>query len=88
MQNIFRSSLNEVSRGRFKSEEQESALKNIKLLYKSRKAVIKLFNEYSLTASEGKHKEKYGEGLIILSPKQMLQRLAIALAQVKAGKTY
>ena len=30
---------------------------------------------------------KYGEGLKILSPKQMLQRLPIALAQVKAGNT-
>ena len=28
-----------------------------------------------------------GEGLKILSPKQMLQRLLIALAQVKGGKT-
>ena len=30
-------------------------------------------------------KQKYGEGLKILSPKQILQRLPIALAQVKAG---
>ena len=35
--------------------------------------------------SEAKYKEKYGEGLKILTPKQMLQRLPIALAQVKAG---
>ena len=28
-----------------------------------------------------------GEGLKILSPKQMLQRLLIALAQVKGGNT-
>ena len=32
-------------------------------------------------------KQKYGEGLKILSPKQILQRLPIALAQVKAGNT-
>ena len=30
-------------------------------------------------------KQKYGEGLKILSFKQILQRLPIALAQVKAG---
>ena len=30
-------------------------------------------------------KQKYGEGLKILSSKQVLQRLPIALAQVKAG---
>ena len=41
-QNIFKPNLNEISRGRFKSKEQKSVLKNIKLLYKSREAVIKL----------------------------------------------
>ena len=29
-----------------------------------------------------------GEGLKILTPKQMLQRLSIALAQVKPGNTF
>ena len=37
--------------------------------------------------SEAKYKAKYGRGLKILSTKQMLQRLPIALAQVKAGNT-
>ena len=32
------------------------------------------------------HKTKYGTGLKILTPKQMLQRLPIALAQLKVGK--
>ena len=31
------------------------------------------------------HRTKQGTGLKILTPKQMLQRLSIALAQVKAG---
>ena len=35
--------------------------------------------------SEAKYKTKYGEGLKILTPKQKLQRLPIALAQLKAG---
>ena len=56
---------------------------------------MKLFNDFSSIASEAKHKVKYGEGhtsdlatqLKILSPKQMLQRLSIALAQVKASNT-
>ena len=34
---------------------------------------------------EGKQDETKGTGLKILTPKQMLQRLPIALAQVKAG---
>ena len=34
-------------------------LKNIKFLSKLRQANIKLFNDYSSIASEGKHKVKY-----------------------------
>ena len=41
-QNIFKSDLNKITRGRFKSKEQKSALSNIKLIYKSQEAVIKL----------------------------------------------
>ena len=33
------------------------------------------------------NKKQKGKGLKILTPKQMLQRLLIALAQVKAGNT-
>ena len=57
------------------------------MLYDSRQAVIKLFNDYSSIASEAKYKIKNGEGLKMLTPKQMLQRLPIALAQIKAGST-
>ena len=32
LQNIFKSNLNEISKGIFKSKEQKSALENIKLL--------------------------------------------------------
>ena len=47
LQNVFESNLNEISKGRYKSEDQGSALKNIKSLYKSREAVIKLLiNDY------------------------------------------
>ena len=35
--------------------------------------------------SEAKYIAKYGEGLKVLTPKQMLTRLPIVLAQVKAG---
>ena len=84
LQNIFKSNLNKISKARFKSIEQKRALENIKLLYESRQAVIKLFNDYSSIASEAKHKVKYGEGLKILNPKQMLQRLPIALPQVRS----
>ena len=39
------------------------ALKNIKLLYKSRQAVIKLFNDYSSMVSVAKYKRIHGEGI-------------------------
>ena len=34
------------------------------------------------------NKKQNGKGLKILTPKQMLQRLPIALSQVKAGNTF
>ena len=45
------------------------------------------FRDYSLLLSEAKYKAKYGRGLRILSPKQLLQRLSIGLAQVKQCRT-
>ena len=42
-------------------------------------------HSYSSIVSEPKNRAKYGEGHKILTPKQMLQRLPIALGQVKAG---
>ena len=44
-----------------------------------------IFYEYTSRASEARHQAKKGTGLKILTPKQMLQRLPIALAQIKAG---
>ena len=37
---MFKTNLNNISKGRFKLEEQKGALKNIKLLYDSRQAVL------------------------------------------------
>ena len=37
--------------------------------------------------SDAKYKSIHGEGLKILTPKQILQRLRIAFTQVKAGNT-
>lgn len=49
--------------------------------------VIIFFNDYSLLVSEAKYKEKHGKGHKILTSKQILQRLSIALTKVKAGNT-
>ena len=59
----------------------------MKFLYKSRQATIKLFKDYFSIVSEVKYEIKYGEGIKILTPKQILQRLPIALAQVKTRIT-
>ena len=42
-------------------------------------------NDYAKITSKTKYKTKHWAGLKILTPKQMLQRLPIALAQLKAG---
>ena len=56
------------------------------MLYKSRNKAIKFYDDYSLMVSEAKNKAKNqttkGNGLKILTPKQLLQRLLIALTQV------
>ena len=44
-------------------------------------------NDYAKITSKTKYKTKHWAGLKILTPKQMLQRLPIALAQLKAGNT-
>ena len=78
-QEKFKSYLGEIKRGNNKrrSKEQKNALYNIEMLYKARNEAIKLYDDYSSMVSEAKTK--------ILTPKEMLQRLPIALAQVKAG---
>ena len=55
------------------------------MLYNARKETINFFDDYSSMMSESKNKATEGTGLKLLTPRQMLQRLPIALAQVKAG---
>ena len=40
----------------YKLEEQKSAIKNVKTLYKSREKVTKLFNDYSKHKSRSKYR--------------------------------
>ena len=58
---------------------------NIQILYNARNEAIKFYDDYSSIMSEAKYRATKGKGLQILTPKQMLQRLPIALAQVKAS---
>ena len=69
----------------YKDEVQSDTIENIRNLYNSRQTIIDLFNDYTKIISEAKYKAKYGEEHETLTSKEMLQRLPIALAQVKAG---
>ena len=58
------------------------------MLYKARNQALKFYDHYSSVVSEGKTKATKrlkGTRLKKLTPKQMLQGLPIALAQVKAS---
>ena len=44
-----------------------------------------MFDDFFRILSETKYKAKYGEGLKILTPKQVLERIPVVLAQIKAG---
>ena len=58
---------------------------NIEMLYKAMNEAIKFYDDYSSVVSEAKNQASKGDKLKILIPKQMLERLPIALVQVKAG---
>ena len=82
-QNEFLNKLNEVKIGK------KEVINNFNKFYNSREEVINFFRDYIEMLSDAnydaKQNETEGKGLKILTPKQMLQRLPIALAQVKTG---
>ena len=72
-----------------KTPEQKEVINNLEDFYKSREEVIIFFREYIEMLSDANYNAKQnktkGKRLKILTPKQMLQRLPIALAHTKAG---
>ena len=74
-----------------KNQEQEKTLKNLNILFNGRNDTINFIAGYGSIILEAKRKaageikEQKGTRFKIFTPKQMLQRLPIALAQVKAG---
>ena len=72
-----------------KTIKQKETINNIEKFYKSREEVINFYRDYIEILSDAnyvaKENKTKGKGLKILAPEQMLQRLPIALAQVKAG---
>ena len=87
-QEKFKEKLDYIRQGNPKnrSQEQQNTIFEIENLYKSRQDVIEMFNNYArkISGSIYESKQQKGTGLKILTPNQMLQRLPIALAQIKA----
>ena len=69
-----------------KNANQKKVLANANILYNARNIAIKFIQDYGSMILEAKRLAKQkGTGLKILTPNQMLKRLPIALAQIKAG---
>ena len=87
-QNDFLNKLSNIKIGK-KTPEQKEVINNLEKFYDSRKELINFSRDYVEMLSDAnynaKQNETKGKGLKILTPKQMLQRLPMALAQVKAG---
>ena len=87
---MFLNKLNDIKVGK-KAIEQKETINNLENFYIFREEVINIFREYIEMLSDAnydakkKKNENEGKGIKILTPKQMLQRLPISLAQVKAG---
>ena len=82
----FRLKLSSINVGSNKSDEQLSKIKNMKF-YNAQKEALKFNSNYFKTVHKAAYNSKHGKGLKKLTPKQMLQKLPIALALLKAGNT-
>ena len=83
----FKRNLANIKQGNQKnrSKEQQKTINNATNLYKARQEVVKMFNDYAKNMSRNIYESKQkGTGLKILTPNQILKRLSIALAQIKA----
>ena len=78
--------LSKIRKGN-KSANQKRTLANINILFNARDNAIKFYEDYSSMILEARKlaREQQGKGPKILTPNQMLKRLPIALAQIKAG---
>ena len=76
--------INKKSRLKTKEDKdkKQNAFDSMSALYEGRELTLNAFRSGIFSI-----KEKQGQGLKTLTPKQMLQRLPIALTQVNAGNT-
>ena len=84
-QQNYHNYLNIIRRGN-KNANQKKVLANINIHFNARNNAIKFIEDYGSMILEAKKLARQeGEGLKILTPNQILKRLPIALAQIKAG---
>ena len=86
LQQDYEEYLNKIRKGN--KTEQRKTLANISVIFNGRNNAIKFIENHSSMILEAKKLAKLGTGIKILTPKQMLQRLPIAIAQVKAGNNH
>ena len=85
LQQDYEKYLKEIRKGN-KSAERKKTLANNNVLFNAKINAIKFVEDYCSMILEAKSLAKQeGTGLKILTPKQMLQTLSVALAQIKAG---
>ena len=90
----FKSDLGGIRKrkSKLKSKDQISVIQNVHFFFffffELTEKSYWLFRDYFLSLSEANYKEKYWKVLKMLTPKQMLQTLPIALAEVKPGNTF
>ena len=84
-QQNYHNYLNIIRRGN-KNANQKKVLANINIHFNASNNAIKFIEDYGSMILEAKKPARQeGEGLKILTPNQILKRLPIALAQIKAG---
>ena len=85
-QHNFRKYLNIIRIGNI-NNNQKRTLANINMFNNARDNAIQFIQDYGRMILDAKKlvREQEGTGLKILTPNQMLKRLPIALAQIKAG---
>ena len=88
-QEKFKEKIGYIKQGNPKrrSEEQQNTIDNVEKFYNVRQEIVKMFTDYAKNMSKNiyESKQQKGTGLKTLTPNQMLKRLPIALAQIKAG---
>ena len=82
----FKSKLSNIKTDSKKSEKQENEIKSIRNLYDAQNE-FKFYNDYYSMIFKVGYDATHGKRLKVLTPKKVLQRLQIALAQINAGNT-